>query len=73
MRDPRDTTKLWRLASDRLMLDPVLIPVTRVPFMRPLLALAFQDIRKSLNVITSHGELDIHDLTILERIFLSRF
>ena len=73
MRDPRDKRNLWRLLDDRDSVKPELVHIVAIPFMRPLLALAFQDIRKSLKVISEFGEIDIHDLTVLERIFLSRF
>ena len=73
MRDPEDPVNLWRLKDNRDKVTPQLMTVRQIPFMRPLLALAFQNIGKSLSVITSHLEIDIDELTILERIFLARF
>jgi len=73
MRDPDDPVKLWRLREDRENVEPMLMTVRQIPFMRLLLALAFQNIGKSLSLITEHIEIDINDLTVLEKIFLARF
>jgi len=73
MRDPTDPTKLWRLMPDRDQHEPKLHTIRQIPFFRPLLAIAFQNIGKSLSELANRIEIDIHDLTILERIFVSKF
>jgi len=73
MRDPDDPTRPWRLAPDRHSKEPLLMTIRQIPFLRPFLAIAFQNIGKSLSFITERMEIDIHQLTIMERIFSSKF
>ena len=70
MRDPDTPHKPWRL-GDRTK-DPLMMSIIELPFLRPLLALAFQNIDKALTKIILQNEVDIEDYTILERIFMSR-
>jgi hypothetical protein len=73
MRDPDEPTKLWRLLPDRDQKEPKLYSIRQIPFFRPLLAIAFQNIGMSLTELAKRIEIDIKDLTILERIFVSKF